>query len=198
MLSAKHRRFAEEYVVDLSGPKAAIRAGFSARSARQRAYRLLRNPEVTDLINDLLRDRTKRVQAEADQVVRELMDLAFADARDVVEFIRVACPACYPDSEAAHRAPREDCEECFGEGLGSVEIRDTRTLVGGARRLFDGVKQTKEGLEVKLRDRTKALELLGRHLGMWSDKLELKRPKVMVKDWTGRKRVVRFTGENDE
>jgi phage terminase small subunit len=189
MLSAKQRKFAEEYIVDLSGPKAAARAGFSQRSARQHAYRLLRNPEVAELINELMSARAERTRARADQVVRELVELAFADASDVVQFVRLACPSCYPaEAKDIQRLPREDCEECFGDGVGLVQIRDTRTLVGGAKRLFDGIRESKEGIEVKLRDRTKALELLGRHLGMFNDKLQIVKPKVHVKDWTGRKR----------
>lgn len=85
------------------------------------------------------------------------------------------------------RDPNQQCEECFGEGHGRVRIRDTRTLVGDARRLFDGIKQGKDGIEAKIRDRTKPAELVGRHLGMWNDKLEVTKPKARVKDFTGRK-----------
>ncbi|WP_321814591.1 MULTISPECIES: terminase small subunit [unclassified Paraburkholderia] len=89
----------------------------------------------------------------------------------------------------ANREPCPDCPECEGYGFERVRLRDTRTLVGDAKRLFDGVKQTKEGVETKVRDRTKAAELIGRHLGMFNDKLELTRPKVRVKDLTGRRKV---------
>lgn len=87
------------------------------------------------------------------------------------------------------RRPRPDCQECFGEGHGKLYLRDTRTLVGGARRLFDGIEETKEGLKARIRDRGKHAELVGRHLGMFNDKLQLTRPKVRIKDFTGRKKT---------
>lgn len=93
------------------------------------------------------------------------------------------------------REPTDDCPECFGEGNGEMHLKDTRTLVGGDRRLFDGVRQTKEGIEVKVRDRTKVAELIGRHLGMFNDRLELNRPRVRIKDFTGRKAK---TDQDDE
>ncbi|MFP3799451.1 terminase small subunit [Paraburkholderia sp. SIMBA_027] len=93
----------------------------------------------------------------------------------------------------ANREPNPECPECSGDGIERVRLRDTRTLVGDAKRLFDGVKQTKEGVETKVRDRTKHAELAGRHLGLFNDKLELSRPKVRVKDLTGRRK--QGTGE---
>jgi phage terminase small subunit len=87
------------------------------------------------------------------------------------------------------RDPNPKCQECFGEGLGQVFLKDTRTLVGGETRLFDGVEQGKEGIKVRVRDRTKVAELIGRHLGMFNDKLILTKPKVRVRDFTGRKKT---------
>lgn len=69
--------------------------------------------------------------------------------------------------------PHKDCPKCNGEGVGQIFAADTRKLKGGARQLYDGVKQTKEGFEVKLRDRDKALENVARHLGMFKDSLAL-------------------------
>lgn len=76
----------------------------------------------------------------------------------------------------ARREPNELCPECFGEGHGDVFAQDTRLLTGAARRLYAGVKRTKDGFEVKMRDQDKAVELLGRHLGMFVDKVELSNP----------------------
>ncbi|MCE4544605.1 MULTISPECIES: terminase small subunit [unclassified Caballeronia] len=86
------------------------------------------------------------------------------------------------------RDPSPKCQECFGEGLGNVFLKDTRTLVGGDTRLFDGVEETKEGVKVRVRDRNKVAEMLGRHLGMFNDKLQITKPKARIKDFTGRKK----------
>lgn len=69
--------------------------------------------------------------------------------------------------------PNPDCPECFGEGLTSVFVKDTRNLSPGARALYAGVKLTKDGLEVKMHSKEKAIELLGRHLALFNDKLDV-------------------------
>lgn len=69
--------------------------------------------------------------------------------------------------------PNADCPECEGDGVAEVVMADTRKLKGSARRLFAGVKQTKFGVEVMMRDQDGALDKLARHLGMYNDKLHL-------------------------
>lgn len=72
------------------------------------------------------------------------------------------------------KEPEPDCTHCGGEGGAYVHVKDTRNLSAAARSLFAGAKQTKDGIEVKLHDKSKHLEMLGRHLGMFKDTLELK------------------------
>lgn len=69
--------------------------------------------------------------------------------------------------------PNPQCMECFGEGVSDIHIADTRDLSPGARALLAGIKQTKDGIEVKFHSKDKALELLARHLGMLKDKVEV-------------------------
>ncbi|MBP2230811.1 hypothetical protein J2847_004120 [Azospirillum agricola] len=73
----------------------------------------------------------------------------------------------------ATREPHPNCPECFGEGHSRPVFRDSTTASAGAKALYAGVKTTRDGLEMKLHPKDKALELLGRHLGMWNDKLEM-------------------------
>ncbi|WP_110599813.1 terminase small subunit [Salinicola lusitanus] len=68
--------------------------------------------------------------------------------------------------------PHPSCPECGGEGLPRVYAEDTRNLGPEAKMLFAGVKQTKEGLEVKMQDQAKALENVARHLGMFTDRVD--------------------------
>jgi phage terminase small subunit len=63
--------------------------------------------------------------------------------------------------------PRSDCQECGGEGLGRVVIKDTANLSPGALALFQGVKEGKDGIEVKIGDRDAALEKLARHVNFF-------------------------------
>lgn len=69
----------------------------------------------------------------------------------------------------ARRRPNPDCPECFGNGLASVFIADTRDLSEAGKALFAGIKETREGVEVKLHDQQAATEKLGRALGVFRD-----------------------------
>lgn len=67
------------------------------------------------------------------------------------------------------REPNPECPKCLGEGIEVVKLRDTRKLTGAAKRLYAGVKKTKDGIEIKTRDQDKALEMLGRVHGVFKD-----------------------------
>jgi len=69
--------------------------------------------------------------------------------------------------------PHPKCPNCHGEGRGDIQATDTRDLSPQARMLYAGVKTTKDGFEIKMRDQDKALENVARHLGMFKDKIEL-------------------------
>lgn len=213
-LTPQQARFVEEYLLDLNGTRAAIRAGYSPKTASQQAARLLANVKVKAAVAAAMEARSARVSVEADDVLRELWGVATADAGDLVEFRRDCCRYCWgkgfryqetaaerasrrrayeheleaaaEDDEAKvgefdelggvgfdpRRPPHPDCPECAGEGRGEAFIKDTRLLKPDARRLYGGVKVTKDGIEVKLHDKLGALQLVGRHLGMFKDKVE--------------------------
>lgn len=69
--------------------------------------------------------------------------------------------------------PHQDCPECFGKGQGYEVFKDTRNLSPGAARLYEGVKRTRDGLEIKQRSREPALQLAAQHLGIAKNKTEL-------------------------
>lgn len=80
-----------------------------------------------------------------------------------------------------------DCPECAGEGVGRTVFKDTRTISPAAASLFAGIKESKEGLEIKLHSKDAAMDKVFRHLGIYNDKITLTMPTVTVKDLTGRK-----------
>jgi hypothetical protein len=97
----------------------------------------------------------------------------FADAMEAYMLKGEAYHANHtpPDDEGGYgyrfyRDPNPDCPECEGDGIGRVVIADTSKLPPDALILFEGIKETKDGIEVKMPDRMKALELLGKHLGL--------------------------------
>lgn len=72
-----------------------------------------------------------------------------------------------------HNVPNPDCAACDGIGDGAMVVNDTTTLTGSARALYDGVKETKQGLEVKMRDRDKHLEAVARIMGLYKDNMTI-------------------------
>lgn len=87
--------------------------------------------------------------------------------------------AAYPTDEGGYGfnpigEPHEECPRCYGEGKLDVYFADTRSLSPHGQALYAGIKQTKEGLEIKINDQKAALDQVARHLGMFNDKLTLK------------------------
>lgn len=157
-LTAKQQRFIDEYLVDFNATQAAIRAGYSAKTARAAAARTLSNVSIRTEIARRQRDLQVRTEVSQDRVVRELARVAFADAASHVQ-VRLREVPC-PDGTRA-RVP-------------VVEVKPTAELTDDQRAAIASIKQGANGIEVKLWDKLKALELLGRHIGMFNDKLEIK------------------------
>lgn len=146
-LTEKQRRFVEEYLIDLNATQAAIRAGYSVESARDIGCENLTKPNIQKVIAERMAERSKRTGVNQDRVVLELAKMAFVKMTDVV------------DSEGAIK------EDASGDDLScieSIKYKKTDNEFGGS------IER-----EVKIGSKLKALELLGKHLGMWSDKTEV-------------------------
>lgn len=83
-LTAKQSRFVDEYLVDLNATQAAIRAGYSAKTAEQQAYQLLQKTSVQEAIAQAKQAREQRTQITADLVLREVASIALAPLGDEV------------------------------------------------------------------------------------------------------------------
>lgn len=156
-LTAKQQRFVDEYLIDLNATQAAIRAGFSAKTARQAGNRLLTNVDIQQAIQAGMEARSGRVAITQDMVLRELAKIGFSDIRKVVRWGETMVRMVDADDEGA-----EDMVPYHGLALiDSTEIDDD---TAGA---IAEVSQGKEGLKVKLHDKKGALVDIGRHLGMF-------------------------------
>lgn len=144
-LTAKQQRFVEEYLIDLNATQACIRAGYSQKNAKQIGSELLDKTRLQ--IDSALAERSKRTGINQDRVVQELARIAFVKITDVID----------EDGEIRRDASDDDlaCIE-------SVKIKESDNQFGGSTER-----------EVKLASKLKALELLGKHLGMWNDKLNV-------------------------
>lgn len=147
-MTDKQERFCEEYLVDLNATQAAIRAGYSPQTASDIGSENLRKPQIRARIDRALAVQSKRTGVTADRVVRELAKVAFANSQDVVN---------YDDATVKADAARDDTA-----AIASVRVKTIPTKDG------DGVER-----EVKMHDKLKALELLGRRLGLFTDNVNL-------------------------
>lgn len=145
-LTPKQKRFVAEYLVDLNATQAAIRAGYSEKRASEIGYQLLQKTTVQAAIQAAMADREKRTGVTQDWVVQELYKIAHADRGGIAKVIG---------------------------GGSAVELTDTDELDDEQRAALVGVEETKFGIKVTTCDKLKALELLGRHLGMFTDKQEI-------------------------
>lgn len=151
-------RFVDEWLIDFNGTQAAIRAGYSERSARSIAGRLLTKDNIQREISRRQKDLQRRTEVTQDRVVKELARIAFADMTDYAQV-------------ETRMIEKDDGTELSYQ---AVTLTETAELSADQRAAIAGIKQGVNGVEVKLHDKIKALELLGRHIGMFNDKLEVK------------------------
>ena len=78
-LTEKQRMFCREYIVDLNGAQAAIRAGYSEAAAKEQASRLLTNANIQTFVQQLMAERVDRVEVKADTILRELLRIGLSD-----------------------------------------------------------------------------------------------------------------------
>ncbi|MCL5292551.1 MAG: terminase small subunit [Actinobacteria bacterium] len=157
-LTPKQTSFAEEYLIDLNATQAAIRAGYSPKSAEAEASRQLRNVKVKAAVANAIAERSKRTGVSQDRIILELAKIALVNAIDVINM-----------DEATIRgdANREDTA-----AIASVKVKIIPTGKDGA--IIER--------EVKVYDKIRALELLGKHLGMFKDDRPLGNVNIQIID----------------
>jgi phage terminase small subunit len=165
-LTAKQAAFVQEYLIDLNATGAARRAGYSAKTANEQGARLLTNVSVYSHIQAAMKEREKRTHITQDRVLQELARLAFSDLRKAF------------NDDGTLKKPH-DWDDDTAAAMAGVDT--STTAIGGAE---DPATLTTK--KVKVFDKSTALTLAMRHLGMLNDKLELTMPTVRVKDYTGR------------
>ena len=144
-LTKKQKRFIDEYLIDLNATQAAIRAGYSPDTAQQIGSENLSKPVIRARLDKAIAERSKRTGVNADRVVMELAKIAFVNAEDVIDLDTATVKeGALPEDTAAIQSVKL---KTFGE---------------------DGLER-----EIKMADKLKALELLGKHLGMFTEKVNV-------------------------
>lgn len=151
--------FVEEYLVDLNATRAAKAAGYSEKSARQLASRLLSKVYIQDAISQAKAERIKRTQITADFTLKRLAWLADANIKHVAKW----------GSRTRKFTPEEG--EPFEEETPFMDLMDSDVLSKGRAYGIDSIKVTAgefgPNLSIKMRSPIQALDLLGQHQGIF-------------------------------
>lgn len=146
-LTDRQQQFVDEYLIDLNATQAAIRAGYSVKTANEQGSQLLAKLSIQQAIAEKMAERSRRTGVNQDRVVLELAKIAFVKLTDIID-----------EKGKIKDTATEDDLACL-EGY-KYKYSDTDSGYSVER-------------EVKLSSKMKALELLGKHLGMWNDKVDL-------------------------
>lgn len=155
-LNAKQRRFVEEYLSDLNATQAAIRAGYSAKTAGAMGFALLKKLEIANAIQEAMQKRSEKTGITAERVLAELARLSFADIRKIF-------------TEDGQLRPVHELPEEVAASISSVEVVTSRVPGGEPTE----VEYTSK---IKFWDKRGSLELLGKHLKLFTDKTEVTGP----------------------
>jgi len=143
-LTRKQQMFVKEYLVDLNATQAAIRAGYSAKTANRIASENLAKPVIAEAIQSAMKERSARIEITADGVLQELAKLAFVNIQDFYD-------------EAGSLKEISALPRDVAAALSSVKINLTEACAVQ---------------EIKVYDKGANLERLGRHLKLFTDKVE--------------------------
>ena len=144
-LTDKQRRFCDEYLIDLNGTQAAIRAGYSKKSAMELGYQLLQKTPVQEYVQQLKKERSKRTEVTADRALQELARIGFSDIRRTIGANdRLLDPSEWDDDTAA--------------AIASLEVVQSN-------KPDEPIEHTHK---IKTWDKNSALEKLCKHLGIYA------------------------------
>jgi phage terminase small subunit len=146
----KQKAFAKEYLVDLNATQAAIRAGYSTKSARRIGYQLLHEtPHIAALIQVGMSKRAERLEITTDRVLQEIAKLSFSDIRQLFD-------------ENGNLRPIHDLPDNAAAAISGIEIV-TKIIPG----VGDGPASVEYVHKIKTWDKKGSLELLGKHLKLF-------------------------------
>ena len=149
-LREKQIAFVREYLIDLNATQAAIRAGYSQKTANVIASELLTKPDIQLAITNAIKERAERTEITQDRVLIEVARLAFLDIRKAFD--------ANGNLKEIH-----DLDDDTAAAISGIEVLESVSENGSVTKLK----------KIRLSDKRASLELAGRHLQMWNDKLAL-------------------------
>lgn len=157
-LTPKQERFVDEYLIDLNATQAAIRAGYAPKRADAIGSENLRKPVVAEAVRVAKLKRAQKAEVDSAWVLKRLVDQADADLADLF-------------NQAGGLKPVQEWPEVWRTGLiAGVDVFEEFAPDGeGGRQVIGRTKK------VRLSDRLKVLELIGKHVGVqaFSEKVDV-------------------------
>lgn len=190
-LTPKQKLFVQEYLIDLNATQAAIRAGYSEKTAAVIGAENLIKPNIAASIQKAMNSREQRTEITQDKVLKELAKIAFSNGSDFAKVKTEMHKKRLWDDEAEEYVEKE-VEEQF------VELIDTDKLPPEKKAAIAEISEGKFGITVKACDKVKALELIGKHLGMFKDKVELSGDVNNPYEGLTTEQLLKLVGDSDD
>ena len=150
----KQELFIKEYLIDKNATRAAIAAGYSQKTARSIGNELLGKPHIQSVISEEIAKQAKRLEIKADDILRELLRIAMSDIGEAFD-------------DMGQMKPLKEIPEDVRRAISFIEVHE----------IFDGRGDDKMAIglakKIKFWDKTKALEMLAKHLKLLTDKVEV-------------------------
>ncbi|WP_175863680.1 terminase small subunit [Burkholderia cepacia] len=153
-LTAKQQRFVDEYLVDLNASAAARRAGYSEKTARVIADENLTKPDIQAAIAAAMKIRSERTKVTSDRVLQRMVEIDDMDVLDIM-------------NDDMSLKPVSEWPKVWRQYLSGFDLAEMFEGNGDAREMVGILKK------IKWPDKLKNLEMLGRHFGMFNDKMKL-------------------------
>jgi phage terminase small subunit len=153
-LTEQQERFCLEYVKDFNATQAAIRAKYSPNTATPQSSRLLTNVNIQKRLTQLTQKHALRHEITVDRILQELAFIAFFDIRDLF------------NNDGTLKAIHE-LDEKTARALAAVDVEATKDYASESKQIREYIKK------FKALDKKGALELLGKHLGMFAELIRI-------------------------
>ncbi len=153
-LTDKQKQFCEEYLIDLNATQAAIRAGYSKKTAQEISAQNLSKLIIQEYLSELKAKRAEKIEITQDEVLRELKNFAYADITDIMNL-------------------------SFAE-IKQLPIELRRMISSYKKTETSGDGWEKISYEIKFVDKMKAIEMINRHIGLYEKDNVQSRDNIII------------------
>lgn len=162
-LTDKQKLFCIYYVKYFNASKAAMKAGYSKDYAYSRSYEMLENVGIKSEIEKLKKSKMGRAMLSNDDIFQKMIDIAFADITDYLEFGQEEVPVMTMYGPLVIKNEETGEEKEVTKWINTVKFKESTEIDGT---IISEVKQGKDGASIKMYDKMRALEFLAKHIGL--------------------------------